>query len=300
MLIDFKNKEKCGGVYRIRNIVNNREYIGSTYLFKRRFASHLDDLRNKKHHCAFLQNDWNKCNEENNFIFEVLEVVDIPTNNDLELWSKLRTELEQQYIDKSFMIKKHCYNSRKKVINLGYTPCSEERKDINRKRMNEYYEDPEKRKECSDRAKAWWENYPANITVKNIVTNEIVVLTTTSREFCKQRGLNYRAFHLLKKGKIKSTGKDSNVWILGTEMPTYVDRKGEKRKPLNNEAKRSHGTGEYEGVQIIHILTNSILTIGYCLKEFAEMHNIRYNTLHKMLKGKIASSSCYKIYKLLQ
>ena len=158
--------------------------------------------------------------------------------------------------------------------------------------MNEHYEDPEKRKESSDRAKAWWGNYPANITVKNIVINEIVVLTTTSREFCKQRDLNYRAFHLLKKGKIKSTGKGSNVWILGTEIPIYVDRKGEKRKSLSNEAKRSHANGKYEVVQLIHIITKNILIIGYSLKEFSIENDIRYSTLINLMKGKVRCSSC--------
>jgi group I intron endonuclease len=295
MLFDFKTKEKLGGIYRIRNIINNREYIGSTYFFKRRFAVHLEDLRNNKHHCAFLQNDWNKCNEENIFIFEVLEEVPLPLNGDRELWSTLRTALEQKFLDKAFLITEHCYNSKKKAVNLGYTACSEDRKKINKEKMDEYYSDPEKREECTKRAKEWWENYPANITVKNVFTGEIVFLTMTSREFCKQRNLNYKAFHLLKKGNIKSTGRGENKWILGTEMPCYIDRKGEKRKPMTIEAKRNHSNGKYNGRQIVHSVNKIILTIGHSLREFSQQHEIEYHTLRKLLNGKVKSVNLYTL-----
>src|SRR5688500_5336291 len=63
------NKIPC--IYRIRNIVNNKAYIGSTVDFKPRINRHLSMLKRNIHHSKLLQNAWNKYGE-NNFVFEVL------------------------------------------------------------------------------------------------------------------------------------------------------------------------------------------------------------------------------------
>ncbi len=77
------------GVYKIKNIITNKFYIGSSKssIFKR-FNSHKHDLRLNKHHSKALQNAWNKYGEEN-FIFEPLEFCE----------KELSILIEQFYID---------------------------------------------------------------------------------------------------------------------------------------------------------------------------------------------------------
>lgn len=66
---------KGPGIYKIRNIVNNKLYIGSSCRMQKRKTEHLYDLRRNKHHSPKLQNAWNKYGE-NNFVFEVIEEVE--------------------------------------------------------------------------------------------------------------------------------------------------------------------------------------------------------------------------------
>lgn len=75
MELNLKKEEKnIGGVYRIRNLLNQRLYIGSTNNFSKRFSEHSRALKNNKHG-KFLQHDFNQSGSEN-FIFEILEVVE--------------------------------------------------------------------------------------------------------------------------------------------------------------------------------------------------------------------------------
>lgn len=64
------------GIYQIRNLVNNKIYIGSTIQgFKKRLYNHLYELRRNTHYSSYLQRAWNKYGEES-FEFTILEVCD--------------------------------------------------------------------------------------------------------------------------------------------------------------------------------------------------------------------------------
>lgn len=52
-------------IYTIKNLVNNKIYVGSTKNFKSRKSSHLTNLRNQRHHCIHLQRAFNKYGEVN-------------------------------------------------------------------------------------------------------------------------------------------------------------------------------------------------------------------------------------------
>lgn len=53
----FKQKP---GIYRITNVLNNKNYIGSSINISARISSHKLTLKNKKHHNVHLQNSYNK------------------------------------------------------------------------------------------------------------------------------------------------------------------------------------------------------------------------------------------------
>jgi len=81
---------KDGGVYLIKNIIDDKVYVGSAKRLVERISLHKHLLMNNKHHSIHLQHAWNKYGE-NVFIFGVLEVI--------ENYSNL-TIIEQKYINK--------------------------------------------------------------------------------------------------------------------------------------------------------------------------------------------------------
>lgn len=89
------------GVYQIRNLVNNKVYVGSAVDINRRKREHYAQLSKGKHCNQKLQNAYNKYGVEN-FSFEIVESVEDPQ----QLISR-----EQYYIDK--------FNA----VNEGYNIC---------------------------------------------------------------------------------------------------------------------------------------------------------------------------------
>jgi len=70
--INYKGNSVKIGIYCIRNIINNKIYIGSTKSsFCSRKTKHINKLKTHTHYNLYLQNSWNKYNEEN-FRFEIL------------------------------------------------------------------------------------------------------------------------------------------------------------------------------------------------------------------------------------
>lgn len=59
------------GIYQIRNIINNKLYIGSSSNFLRRQATHFKSLAANKHHSKYLQRSYNKYGKSN-FKFEII------------------------------------------------------------------------------------------------------------------------------------------------------------------------------------------------------------------------------------
>jgi group I intron endonuclease len=67
-------------IYEIRNIVNNKIYIGQTIQkqYKKRWRYHRWHLRNNKHENVYLQNSWNKYGEDS-FLFNIIETCQTQT-----------------------------------------------------------------------------------------------------------------------------------------------------------------------------------------------------------------------------
>ena len=60
-------------IYKIRNIVNDKTYIGQTVDYEKRKSSHLTALRANRHNNKYLQNSWNKYGES---VFEFSVVIE--------------------------------------------------------------------------------------------------------------------------------------------------------------------------------------------------------------------------------
>jgi group I intron endonuclease len=61
-------------IYQIRNIINNKIYIGSTNNVRKRWNNHRSKLNNNIHENQYLQQAWSKYGE-NNFQFSIIEEV---------------------------------------------------------------------------------------------------------------------------------------------------------------------------------------------------------------------------------
>lgn len=65
-------RNKICGVYCIKNLINNKKYIGVSSNIIKRWKYHKSFLKIGKHDNVYLQNSWNKHGKEN-FVFIVLE-----------------------------------------------------------------------------------------------------------------------------------------------------------------------------------------------------------------------------------
>lgn len=60
------------GIYKIKNKVNHKVYIGESVDIKARWSKHRSDLRKGTHHSKYLQTDWNRYGEKA-FKFSIVE-----------------------------------------------------------------------------------------------------------------------------------------------------------------------------------------------------------------------------------
>jgi len=86
-------------IYKIRNLVNDKFYVGSTVDARVRFQAHRRKLRAGKHQSPHMQAAWDKYGEEC-FIFEVVEHVGTP---------ELLLSAEQVWLDEH-VGNPYCYN----------------------------------------------------------------------------------------------------------------------------------------------------------------------------------------------
>lgn len=100
-----KDKRPCS-IYAITHLASGRKYVGSSINPTGRWIEHRSDLKLGKHHCAYLQNAWNKYGK-NTFEFSIIRVLE--DNN-----SEYRAKAELEEIANA-----NCFNSR--VASLGAT-----------------------------------------------------------------------------------------------------------------------------------------------------------------------------------
>lgn len=79
MILDAKLNDLIrnkSGIYQIRNILNNKRYIGSSNNLLKRRTAHATKLKMNYHPNDILQNAYNKYGDEN-FVFEVVEFCNV-------------------------------------------------------------------------------------------------------------------------------------------------------------------------------------------------------------------------------
>jgi len=105
------------GVYRIRNKINDKRYVGSAQDFDERWEIHREELQKGVHNNPYLQSAWNRHGEEN-FVFEIEEEV--------KGSRKDAFDREQVYLDEGFELG-NLYNLSPYAVG-GCGPRSEETK----------------------------------------------------------------------------------------------------------------------------------------------------------------------------
>lgn len=100
-------------IYQIRNIINNKKYIGSTVSLPRRYYWHKRALKKGQHHSIALQRAWDKYGE-NSFVFEVIKIC-----------SKSERLIEEQNEINRYKFGEEIYNSAK-IADKPPTFCGEE------------------------------------------------------------------------------------------------------------------------------------------------------------------------------
>lgn len=121
-------------IYQIKNLINNKIYIGSTIrpLYKRKYE-HFSELRNNEHCNTYLQRSFNKYGEEN-FSFTILETLKFPKEYSKLLISEYLV-CRELYLVNLFNA---AYNIRKETTtgNTGYNHSEENKDKIRNSRID--------------------------------------------------------------------------------------------------------------------------------------------------------------------
>ena len=107
MQTKYNGHSRKSGIYQIRNLNNEKVYIGSAKEFKRRFTQHLNSLNKGTHHNKHLQGAFNKHGSDA-FVFEVLEVVEGEQSDRLLVEQRRLNSYEESW--------EACYNFDKKCV----------------------------------------------------------------------------------------------------------------------------------------------------------------------------------------
>lgn len=112
----------ASGIYCIKNIINNKIYIGSAVNIKSRWAVHRWNLKHKHHPSAHLQSAWNKYGSMS-FKFFILEE---------DIAQDFLLTREQYWLDTTkCYLPENGYTTRKMAdSNFGISPSLETRKKI--------------------------------------------------------------------------------------------------------------------------------------------------------------------------
>lgn len=259
-----------GYIYVIKNIKNNKFYVGSTLNITKRKHRHFYELKYQRHHSIYLQRAYNKYGK-NSFVFMIKkEYHDIP-----EL--KLRN-IEERYIN--FCLQYAClYNVSKKACGgdmISYHPNNKEFRELQSRIVKKRYEKRSEKEKIEDSLNMIGEKNPNygklwNNDQKLKQSNRLKKYYKTHKPPLK--GKTFEQIYGLEEAKIKK----KNLSLISSERigkknGFYGKKHSEETKKILSEKKKGHlptnpKKVEYDG-------------ITYCsAKECATQLNISFNTI---------------------
>lgn len=191
--------KKISGIYKIRNRINGKYYIGSSDNIlgtSGRWMEHINGLKSNRHDNSYLQHSWNKYGQQN-FEFSILE--EVPKSG-LFL-------IEQKYLDQAKKDGKKCYNLSFLAVGGGF--LGKKHSEKSKRQTSEKLKGrpspmrgrkilPEKNKHCDQRV----------YTFRHLTTNE--TFTGTRYQFWTRYHLHRAAISNL----IRGVSQTSYGWVL--------------------------------------------------------------------------------------
>lgn len=220
------NQLACG-VYRIRNTVNGKAYVGSTHrTFRHRWRRHLSLLNRREHPNQHLQNAWDHYGQDA-FMFEVLESV---TDTHLII------EREDHWIQATPQHMRYNYGCAA-AARLGAS-LSDESKQKMAESARRRWASVEERKRATTKTRAAWQDGE---------TRERILRSRPK----KYSELRRRALaEQMKKRWIErpdlaakfTEGRQKAKQVLSKQWPPIISPDGTTHAPINmNEFARNHG-----------------------------------------------------------
>jgi group I intron endonuclease len=110
---EYKEHVKPAGVFQIKNMANGKVLLGSSLNLEGPLNMHKFMLKPGHHGNPALQQDWNEYGADN-FVFEILETVQVKDNPNFNLDDEL-TLLEQIWLEKLQPFGERGYNPDDKI-----------------------------------------------------------------------------------------------------------------------------------------------------------------------------------------
>ncbi len=110
---EYVERVKPAGVYQVRNLTNDKVFLGSSLNLEGPLNRHKFMLKIGSHPNKALQQDWNDLGPEQ-FAFEILEEVQRKDDPNFNLKDELEL-LEMIWIEKLQPFSAHCYNLSERI-----------------------------------------------------------------------------------------------------------------------------------------------------------------------------------------
>lgn len=119
---EYKETQQTMGVFQIRNLTNEKVFVGSSLNLDGIFNRHKFALNAGSHQNKALQADWNEFGAEN-FAFEILEELEprenLDTKRELEFLEDLWLENKEPYDLKGYNERKMTREERLRMISAN-------------------------------------------------------------------------------------------------------------------------------------------------------------------------------------
>lgn len=263
-----KDYDNSFGVYAIKNILNNRIYIGSTTVcFQTRYEKHINSFKNKTN-SRFMQNDYEKCGSHK-FAMFILEIV-----NTVE---KVLGR-EQYWLDYFYDNQKDCYNISPTAGNCRGIKLTENRKKNLSIKAKERYKDKEFYLDFRKREDKKKKEY-------SFVSPEGKVFSGRGIEkFCVEHNLHVQHMCELVKGILKSY----NGWRLKMNED-YVFNRVEL---CNNNSSLMAKTLNVKLVSPLNEIYGPINNIS----QFCRQHKLHRISIRKLIAGEIKQTKGWRLF----